>query len=340
MVQEAEKYKAEDDVQRQKVSAKNGLESYAFNMKSAVEDEKLKGKISDEDKQKILDKCNEVISWLDRNQVWVCAELWLETLKTNAQNKLAFDSLLLLLYRRQKKMSLNISRKSWRSCATPSWPSCTKVQVGFQGACPAASPGVVLLLEEEDPPAPPSRRSTKPQLEQMCMSLFPLFLKRSCESNTIHVIAVLCKYSKPLTSILCWLFWLFSSSFFFNFVLYARLKAVSALWLYWLTVSLGSEVPLSLVHICIPSVFLGWYMKLKLLFIAQRLAKLNQMKYFHDFRVIYLLPQRFSVKLSSTMECFLRHGFQPARLNLKLHQSRWLSRHACSFSRLPLCFCG
>uniref|UniRef100_A0A669BYC6 Heat shock protein family A (Hsp70) member 8b n=1 Tax=Oreochromis niloticus TaxID=8128 RepID=A0A669BYC6_ORENI len=68
MVQEAEKYKAEDDVQRDKVAAKNGLESYAFNMKSTVEDEKLKGKISDEDKQKILDKCNEVISWLDRNQ--------------------------------------------------------------------------------------------------------------------------------------------------------------------------------------------------------------------------------------------------------------------------------
>ncbi|NCE94172.1 molecular chaperone DnaK, partial [Pseudomonas sp. L13] len=68
MVQEAEKYKSEDDVQREKVSAKNGLESYAFNMKSTVEDEKLKGKISDEDKQKILDKCNEVISWLDKNQ--------------------------------------------------------------------------------------------------------------------------------------------------------------------------------------------------------------------------------------------------------------------------------
>uniref|UniRef100_A0A672K6X7 Heat shock cognate 71 kDa protein n=1 Tax=Sinocyclocheilus grahami TaxID=75366 RepID=A0A672K6X7_SINGR len=43
MVQEAEKYKAEDDVQREKVAAKNGLESYAFNMKSTVEDEKLKG---------------------------------------------------------------------------------------------------------------------------------------------------------------------------------------------------------------------------------------------------------------------------------------------------------
>lgn len=70
MVQEAEKYKSEDDVQREKVSAKNGLESYAFNMKSTVEDEKLKDKISEEDKQKILDKCNEVISWLDKNQVW------------------------------------------------------------------------------------------------------------------------------------------------------------------------------------------------------------------------------------------------------------------------------
>uniref|UniRef100_A0AAV2JDP2 Ig-like domain-containing protein n=1 Tax=Knipowitschia caucasica TaxID=637954 RepID=A0AAV2JDP2_KNICA len=68
MVQEAEKYKAEDDVQRDKVSAKNGLESYAFNMKSTVEDEKLAGKISDEDKTKILEKCNEVISWLDKNQ--------------------------------------------------------------------------------------------------------------------------------------------------------------------------------------------------------------------------------------------------------------------------------
>ncbi|KAE8594221.1 hypothetical protein XENTR_v10019503 [Xenopus tropicalis] len=69
MVQEADRYKAEDEVQREKISAKNSLESLAFNMKSTVEDEKLKDKISPEDKQKILDKCNEVISWLDRNQM-------------------------------------------------------------------------------------------------------------------------------------------------------------------------------------------------------------------------------------------------------------------------------
>ncbi|MEE6481829.1 hypothetical protein FKM82_013013 [Ascaphus truei] len=69
MVQEADRYKSEDDVQREKVTAKNSLESLAFNMKSTAEDEKLKDKISPEDKQKILDKCNEIISWLDRNQM-------------------------------------------------------------------------------------------------------------------------------------------------------------------------------------------------------------------------------------------------------------------------------
>ena len=81
MVQEAEKYRAEDDVQRDKVSSKNGLESYAFNMKSTVEDEKLAGKIGDEDKQKILDKCNEVIGWLDKNQVRIVSDMLTLALK-------------------------------------------------------------------------------------------------------------------------------------------------------------------------------------------------------------------------------------------------------------------
>ncbi len=69
MVNDAEKYKAEDETQKERIQAKNGLESYAFNMKSTVEDEKLKDKISEDDKKTILDKCNEVIAWLDANQV-------------------------------------------------------------------------------------------------------------------------------------------------------------------------------------------------------------------------------------------------------------------------------
>uniref|UniRef100_A0A8C5N9J4 Heat shock cognate 71 kDa protein-like n=1 Tax=Gouania willdenowi TaxID=441366 RepID=A0A8C5N9J4_GOUWI len=68
MVAEAEEYKAEDEKQREKVSAKNALESYAFNMKTAVEDDQIKDKISDDDKKNILSKCTEVISWLDKNQ--------------------------------------------------------------------------------------------------------------------------------------------------------------------------------------------------------------------------------------------------------------------------------
>ncbi|KAK2832932.1 hypothetical protein Q5P01_016821 [Channa striata] len=69
MVQDAEKYKAEDDQQRDKVTAKNSLESYAFNMKSSVQDESLKGKISEEDKKKLMDKCDETIRWLENNQL-------------------------------------------------------------------------------------------------------------------------------------------------------------------------------------------------------------------------------------------------------------------------------
>jgi len=69
MVSDAEKFKDEDEKQKTRISAKNGLESYCFNMKSTVEDEKMKDKISEDDKKTILDKVNEVIQWLDANQL-------------------------------------------------------------------------------------------------------------------------------------------------------------------------------------------------------------------------------------------------------------------------------
>lgn len=69
MVRDAEKFKDEDDKQKDRISAKNALESYAFNMKATMEDEKLKDKISAEDKQKVMDKCNEVIRWIDANHL-------------------------------------------------------------------------------------------------------------------------------------------------------------------------------------------------------------------------------------------------------------------------------
>ena len=69
MVTDAEKFKADDEKQKERISAKNGLESYCFNMKTTIDDDNLKDKISDDDKKKIGDKCDEAIKWLDSNQL-------------------------------------------------------------------------------------------------------------------------------------------------------------------------------------------------------------------------------------------------------------------------------
>jgi L1 cell adhesion molecule like protein len=69
MVNEAEKYKVDDEKQKDRVAAKNSLESYCFNMKSTVEDEKVKDKIPEADRKVVMDKCNDIIRWLDANQL-------------------------------------------------------------------------------------------------------------------------------------------------------------------------------------------------------------------------------------------------------------------------------
>ncbi|KAJ5126192.1 hypothetical protein N7526_008369 [Penicillium atrosanguineum] len=66
MLSEAEKYKEEDEAEAGRIQAKNGLESYAYSLKSTINEGKLP--ISDEDKKKIEEKVSEVISWLDNNQ--------------------------------------------------------------------------------------------------------------------------------------------------------------------------------------------------------------------------------------------------------------------------------
>merc|ERR1712223_56702 len=55
MVNDAEKFKDEDNKQKDRISAKNGLEAYCFNMKSTVEDDKFKDKISEADRKHIID---------------------------------------------------------------------------------------------------------------------------------------------------------------------------------------------------------------------------------------------------------------------------------------------
>lgn len=69
MVQEAERYKAEDEAVKKKVEAKNALENYAYSMKNTVKDEKFAGKLDPADKQKIEKAVDETVEWLDRNQL-------------------------------------------------------------------------------------------------------------------------------------------------------------------------------------------------------------------------------------------------------------------------------
>merc|ERR1712029_137350 len=64
-----EKFKDDDNKQKERISAKNGLESYCFDMKTTIDDEKMADKISADDKKLIADKCDEAIKWLDANQL-------------------------------------------------------------------------------------------------------------------------------------------------------------------------------------------------------------------------------------------------------------------------------
>jgi L1 cell adhesion molecule like protein len=68
MVSEAEKYKAEDEAATARISAKNGLESYSYNLRNSMNDEKLAGKFDPADKSKLEAAVNETIQWLDNSQ--------------------------------------------------------------------------------------------------------------------------------------------------------------------------------------------------------------------------------------------------------------------------------
>eukprot|EP01018_Ginkgo_biloba_P028907 Gb_07010 [translate_table: standard] len=69
MVQEAEKYKVEDEEHKKKIESKNSLENYAYNMRSTIRDEKIAGSIDSTDKKTIEDAVEGAIEWLDNNQL-------------------------------------------------------------------------------------------------------------------------------------------------------------------------------------------------------------------------------------------------------------------------------
>lgn len=68
MVAEAEKFADEDKANRERIEARNGLENFAFSLKNQVNDKDgLGGKISEEDKETLLEAIKETTEWLDEN---------------------------------------------------------------------------------------------------------------------------------------------------------------------------------------------------------------------------------------------------------------------------------
>ncbi|XP_034487751.1 heat shock 70 kDa protein cognate 2 [Drosophila innubila] len=66
MLSEAEKYKDEDEHQRERVVARNTLEGYIYGCKQAV-DEASAGALNDADRNKVREMCAKESAWLDSN---------------------------------------------------------------------------------------------------------------------------------------------------------------------------------------------------------------------------------------------------------------------------------
>jgi len=69
MVNDAERFKNEDEAQKERISAKNSLESYIFNLKSTLDQDQIKSKLSESDISEARKELDSTLAWLDRNQL-------------------------------------------------------------------------------------------------------------------------------------------------------------------------------------------------------------------------------------------------------------------------------
>jgi len=65
MVKEAEDFADEDAKARERIDAKNSLESYCYQMKNTIGEDKFKSAVSDDELKQAEDKVAEVMQWLD-----------------------------------------------------------------------------------------------------------------------------------------------------------------------------------------------------------------------------------------------------------------------------------
>merc|ERR1711939_1259928 len=68
MLSEAEKYKAEDEAEAGRISAKNGLESYAYSLRNTLSDAKVGEKLDASEKEQLKAEIDKTVAWLDESQ--------------------------------------------------------------------------------------------------------------------------------------------------------------------------------------------------------------------------------------------------------------------------------
>lgn len=68
MVADAEKYKAEDDAAAERIKARNGLESYTYNLRNSLNEEAFASKLDASDKDNLKKAIDETIEWIDNTQ--------------------------------------------------------------------------------------------------------------------------------------------------------------------------------------------------------------------------------------------------------------------------------
>jgi L1 cell adhesion molecule like protein len=68
MVEEAAKHEAEDKAAFERVEARNGYESYLYNLRNSLKEDKIKEKLGDAEVSKALDSIDTRIKWLEENE--------------------------------------------------------------------------------------------------------------------------------------------------------------------------------------------------------------------------------------------------------------------------------
>jgi len=67
MVREAEEYAEEDRMVKERLDARNGLESYLYNLKNTFDENDMAEKLAVQDQKEMMDMIDETLDWLNRH---------------------------------------------------------------------------------------------------------------------------------------------------------------------------------------------------------------------------------------------------------------------------------